>query len=59
MMVAFPYEMAQSILDGLGMTAERVESNPVKQQIKERLQEENLEEIKPMEEGTAYYYPES
>ncbi len=59
MMVAFPYEMAQSILDGLGMTAERVESNAVKEEVKENLSKYDLEEKAGLNIDTAYYYRRS
>ena len=56
MMVAFPFSMAQKILDGLAMTANHVEPDKYKHHIEKWLKRHSLEAMTPLEKKKAYFY---
>lgn len=58
MMVSFPYEMAVKILEGLGQTAEVVESDEIKKNILKRLKLHGMQAIKKLTDKAAYFYKE-
>jgi len=56
MMVSFPFDMMEKILDGIMETAERCEPNVYKERIKHRLIHYNLPLKKSLTANKAYFY---
>lgn len=56
MMVSFPFDMSDKILDGIIQTAERCEPNVYKERIKHRLNRHSLPLKKPLNANKAYFY---
>ncbi len=56
MMVSFPFNMVDKILEGLGATAQHVEPDQSKDLILDRLEELGLKELGQMKASQAYYY---
>lgn len=59
MMVSFPYDMAEKILDGVIQTAQSCEPNAYKERIKHRLLHLHLPLEKPLNSKKAYFYRNS
>ena len=56
MMVAFPYAMASTILDGIAKTAQGCEPDTYKHRIMKRLYHHKFKFIEKLDDGKAYFY---